>query len=78
MRILQAVFLGMFVYGLWTVLYGAGLLAGMMFLFNVWAGRKFAADDKAYAADPRNARALGPSTSDALAEHDCECMRSRF
>ena len=78
MRILQAVFLGMFVYGLWTVLYGAGLLAGMMFLFNVWAGRKFAADDKAYAADPRNARAAQCPTSDALTEHDCECMRSRF
>lgn len=78
MRVLQAVFLGMFIYGLWAGMYGAGLLAGLMFVFNVLAGRKFAAQDKAYAADPRNARALGPSTNDALAEHDCECMRSRF
>ena len=78
MRLLQAVFLGMFVYGLVAGIYGPALLSLMMFAFNVWAGRRFAAQDKAYDADPRNARALGPSTSDALAEHDCECMRSRF
>ena len=57
---------------------GAGMLALLMFLFNVWACRVFAAKDKAWAADPRNAKLLGSSTSDALSEHDCECMRSRF
>jgi hypothetical protein len=78
MRLLQLVFLGMFIYGLVAGMYGGMLLACMMFLFNVWAERKFAAQDRAHATDPRNARALGPSTNDALAEHDCECMRSRF
>ena len=78
MRLLMAVFLGMFVYGLWAVSYGAGLLSLGMFLFTWWADRRFAAQDKAYAADPRNARALGPSTNDALAEYDCECVRTKF
>ena len=78
MRLLQLIFLGMFIYGVVVGIYGAALLSLLMFVFNLWACRVFAAKDRAYAADPRNARALGPSTSDALAEHDCECMRSRF
>jgi hypothetical protein len=78
MRLLQLVFLGMFVYGMWAGMYGPGLLAGMMFVFNVFAERRFVAQDRAYAADSRNARPLGPSTNDALAKHDCECMRSKF
>ena len=78
MRLLQLVFLGMFVYGIWVAIYGPALLALLMLLFNVWAERRFVAQDRAYAADPRNAKPLGPSTDDALAEHDCECMQSRF
>jgi len=78
MRLLQLIFLGMFIYGVVVGIYGAALLSLLMFVFNLWACRVFAAKDRAYAADPRNARALGPSTSDALAEHDCECMRSKF
>lgn len=78
MRVLQLIFLGMFFYGLWAAKLGGALLSLGMYLFVLWAEGKFAAQDRAYAADPRNARALGPSTNDALAEHDCECMRSRF
>jgi len=78
MRLLQLIFLGMFIYGVVVGIYGAALLSLLMFVFTLWACRVFAAKDRAYAADPRNARALGPSTSDALAEHDCECMRSKF
>ena len=78
MRVLQAVFLGMFVYGLVIGSSAGAVISLLMFGLVVFAERKFAADDRAYAADPRNARALGPSTNDALAEHDCECMRSRF
>lgn len=78
MRLLHAVFLGMFAYGMWAGIYGPGLLAGMMLLFNVWAERKMAADDRAYYAHPRSAKLLGPSTNDALADYECECMRSKF
>ena len=78
MRLLQLVFLGMFVYGIWVAMYGPALLALLMLLFYVWAVRRFVAQDRAYAADPRNARAAQCPTSDALTEHDCECMRSRF
>lgn len=78
MRLLMAVFLGMFVYGLWTIKLGAALAALGMFCFVFWADRKFAAQDRAYAADPRNARVLEPSTNDALTKYDCECMRSKF
>jgi hypothetical protein len=77
-RILRYIFLCMFVYGVWAGLLGAALLSLGMWAFVCYAEGVFAAQDRAYAADPRNARALGPSTNDALAEHDCECMRSRF
>jgi hypothetical protein len=78
MRILQATFLGMFIYGMVVGIYGAGFLALLMFVFNVWACRVFAAKDSAWAADPRNAKPVASPTSDALAEHECECMRSKF
>ncbi len=78
MRLLMAVFLGMFVYGLWAVSYGAGLLSLGMFLFTWWADRKFAAQDQAYAADPRNARLAEPPTSVVATEYDCEYTRSKF
>lgn len=78
MRLLAAVFLGMFIYGLIAAKLGAAILSLGMFLFVLWSEHKFAAQDKAYAADPHNARVLGPSTNDALAEYDCECMRSKF
>jgi hypothetical protein len=78
MRLLLLVFLGMFIYGLWAGMYGGAIISLGMLVF-IWLGeRRFAAQDRAYAADPRNAKPLGPSTDDALAEHDCECMRSRF
>jgi hypothetical protein len=78
MRLLLLVFLGMFVYGIWAGMHGGAIIALGMLVFIWLAERVFAAQDKAYDADPRNARALGPSTNDALTEHDCECMRSRF
>jgi hypothetical protein len=78
MRLLLVVFLGMFIYGLWAGMHGGAIIALGMLVF-IWLGeRVFAAQDKAYNADPRNARAVQCPTSDALAEHDCECMRSKF
>jgi hypothetical protein len=78
MRLLQLMFLGLFFYGLWVGLLGAALLSLVVCVFTLWAERVFAAQDKAYAADPRNAKLLEPSTSDALDKHDTECMRSEF
>jgi len=78
MRFLQVVFFGMFAYGMWAGIYGAALLSLAVGVFMLWAETVFAAQDKAYAADPRNARPLAAPTCVALAEHDCECMRSRF
>lgn len=78
MRLLQAVFLGMFIYGMWAGMHGGAIIAAGMVVFIWLAGRVFAAQDRAYAADPSNARDIQPPTSDALAEHDCECMRSEL
>jgi len=78
MRILRVLFLSMFLYGLWTGLYGAGLMALGMWAFVCYASGVFAAQDRAYAADPHNARALEPPTSVAAREYDCEYMRSKF
>lgn len=77
-RILSLAFLGMFFYGLVVGTLAGAMLSLGMFAFVLYADRRFAAQDKAYAADPRNAMPAQCPTSNALAEHDCECMRSRF
>lgn len=76
--ILRWIFLCMFAYGVWSGMLGAGLLALGMWAFVCYAEGVFAAHDKAFAADPRNARTAQASTSDVLEEHDCECTRSKF
>lgn len=78
MKILRWIFLSMFVYGLWSGMLGAGLLALGMWAFVCYAEGVFAAADRAHANSPRSAGPAQQSTSDALADHDCECMRSRF
>jgi len=73
MRTLTLLFFGLFGYGLWVGLLGAALLSLAVGVFTLWAEAVFAAQDRAFAADPRNAKLLEPATSDALVEHDCEC-----
>lgn len=78
MQALRYIFLCMFVYGLWAGLLGAALISLGMWAFVCYAEGVFAAQDKAYAADSRNAKPLESPTSVAAAEYDCEYTRSKF
>lgn len=75
MKILKLIFLAMAAYGFVTPHHGAGLLALGMAVFVHWAEWVMDAHDAAWAADPHNAKRVQCSTSDALCEHECECMR---
>lgn len=74
---LAAVFFGMAVYGVAVGQFGAAILSLLMCAFVYYAGRVFAAQDQAYANDPERASTQA-STSDALQQHDSECMRDRI
>lgn len=77
-RALKVIFLGLALKGITLGMYGAAVLAGLMVGLLRFADRRFAAQDKLYNADPCNVKHVGPSTSDAMTAHDCECMRSKF
>jgi hypothetical protein len=55
MLALGFVFLGLFIYGLIISHLGGALLSLGMVGFMYYASKRFAAQDAAYAADPRNA-----------------------
>jgi hypothetical protein len=73
MRFLSFLFATMALYGLFTATFGAAFISAFMAAFVKYAERKFDEQDRAYAADPRNAKAAEPPIRDALADHDCEC-----
>lgn len=64
-------------FGLWSGLYGAGLLSFAMIGLVSYAERVFAAQDREYNASP--ASAIEPlSTLDLLDKHGSEVVASRF
>lgn len=76
MKLLVTIFTGMFLYGVAAGPLGAGILSLGMAVFTFWAGRKFAAQDRAWVADPRNAP-KPRSTQEMLDEAGVECSASK-
>ncbi len=74
MKLLKLIFLAMAGYGFAMGMNGAALLALFMVVFTHWGEWVMDAHDAAWAADPRNAKRIQGPTSDALDEHECECM----
>lgn len=72
MTFLTLVFSGLALYGALTGHIGASMLALFMACLMILAQRIFMAQDKAWAADPRNARKLRP-TQEVLDESGVEC-----
>jgi len=77
MKFLIAVFLGMFVYGLWAGIYGAALLALLMAGFVQYARGHFARADARWEAMPGNAK-QPVATEYSLCRYECECMRDKL
>lgn len=77
MKLLIAVFLGMFVYGVVTMHLGGALLALLMAGFVQFARGHFAKEDARWEALPQHAKQQ-QGTQQALCDYDCECMRDRL
>jgi hypothetical protein len=77
MRLLIALFLGMFVYGVLCNFVGAGLIALVAAGFTAWADKRVEHNIKQHNTDPRNAKRPA-DTPYKLDEHDCQCYSSRF
>lgn len=72
-RFLALVFALLALVGFFTGHIGASFISAFMAVFMMYAEKRFDAQDKAYAADPRNAGTIGPDTRNALRDHECEC-----
>lgn len=72
-RFLALVFALLALVGFFTGHIGASFISAFMAVFMMYAEKRFDAMDKAYAADPRNAKPADRPTRDALSDHDCEC-----
>ena len=76
MKVLLWTFIGMFWYGVIVGPQGAGLLAFAMAAFVYWADKRFTAQDKAWASDPRNAP-KPPCTRQVLDQAGVECSEPK-
>jgi hypothetical protein len=74
MKLLVAIFLGMFVYGMVVGPFGAGAIALLSAVAVCYSARRLAYNTRKHSADPRNAKAV-PCTTAELDKYECECCR---
>ena len=78
MQLLRWIFLGLFAFGLWTGMYGGAILALLMWGIICYASGVFAEQDRLHARSIAGARPCQGPTSDALLDHECECMADKL
>ena len=74
---LRWIFLALFAYGLSVGLYGAAILSLIMWAFLCYATGVFEAQDAAWMAHPKNAKAP-TCTARKLDEHCCSCSGDKM